>query len=116
MDGCTICVSEDYTPPKAPIVTGTYFPSVTTPHRSPHLAAKHLASRQHDGGPQAVCASESGPSLICTPTREALRKLVQLREGTTLLFDDLEAFAKANYKHWKHPKSQQKKATSCAGV
>ena len=45
-----------------------------------------------------MCASESGPSLICTPTCEALRKLVQQREGTTLLFDDLEAFAKANYK------------------
>ena len=56
-NGYTTCDSRiNYSPSKAPIAKGTMscYPPITVPHRDPHLAAKHVASRQHDGGPQAV--------------------------------------------------------------
>ena len=45
-----------------------------------------------------MCTSEAGPSFVHTPTREALRKLIQQREGTTSLLDDCEAFVRAHSK------------------
>ena len=44
MSGRATCTSKEYTPPKAPIAKGTFFPSVETPRRSPRLAAKRKAT------------------------------------------------------------------------
>ena len=49
MNGCATFDSEDFTPPKAPIATGTFFPPVMTPRRSPRLTTKRLASGQPNG-------------------------------------------------------------------
>ena len=95
MSGHATCISKEYTSPKAPIAKGMFFPSMETPCRSPRLAAKRKTTAQHDDGSQAVCTSEASPSLIHTPTREALKKLIQQREGTTSLLDDCEAFLRA---------------------
>ena len=37
-------------------------------------------------------------TLVRTPTREKVRKMIQQREGTTSLFDEVEAFMRAHSK------------------
>ena len=73
-------------------VKGTFIPPVETPRRSPRLAAKRLASAQ------SVGSAVESDTLLHTPTREKVRKLIQQREGTTSLFDEVEAFVRAHSK------------------
>ena len=68
-------------------------PPVKTPRRSPRfIAAKRLPSAQSVG---SVVESDT---RVGTPTREEVRKLIQQWEGTTSLFDEVEAFVRAHSK------------------
>ena len=72
-------------------VKGSFIPPVEPPLRSYRLAEKRTASAQSAGS--AVDSDQ-----VRTPTRDKLRKLIQQREGTTSLLDEVEAFVGAHSK------------------